>query len=227
MKILLAILSMLACSTLAYENTTLSISAAGCFSTGGNYKNTGSIVPVGGQTSRSGSFFHQSGFASGFILQPQTAFDGLPDELNPDNDLDGLDDGEEIAAGSNLWKSDTDSDGLSDFDEVRSHGTNPSQSDSDGDGLDDADELVAGTSPTDSASVLEVALSHGASANQLSWFGVSGRYYQLEYTDDLSAGWQPYGNISVGTGSSIIMLDVAAGSNRFCRIRVSDDPGNF
>lgn len=51
----------------------------------------------------------------GFLLQPETAHSGLADEWNPDNDLDGLNDGDEIVAGSGLYKSDTDDDGLGDY----------------------------------------------------------------------------------------------------------------
>ncbi|MDD4442095.1 MAG: hypothetical protein PHX41_09385 [Kiritimatiellae bacterium] len=43
--------------------------------------------------------------------------------------------------------SDHDGDGLSTYDEVMLHGTNPSLKDSDGDGLEDAAELAAGTAP--------------------------------------------------------------------------------
>lgn len=91
---------LLSFSALAYENTTLNITAAGSISTVGSYTNTGSIVPVGGQTSTVGSLYHQSGFASGFILQPSTALGVLPDELNPDNDSDGMDDSSELIAGT-------------------------------------------------------------------------------------------------------------------------------
>ena len=44
---------------------------------------------------------------------------------------------------------DTDGDGLSDWDEVFRHGTDPNQADTDGDGLSDASEILAGTNPLD------------------------------------------------------------------------------
>jgi hypothetical protein len=44
---------------------------------------------------------------------------------------------------------DTDTDGLSDFDEVVTHDTDPQNSDTDGDGISDGDEVAAGSDPLD------------------------------------------------------------------------------
>jgi hypothetical protein len=74
--------------------------------------------------------------------------DGLPNYLDPDSDNDGLNDGAEIAAGSNPLRADTDGDGLSDFDEVTVHHTNPTVVDTDGDGYTDLIEVAMGTNPT-------------------------------------------------------------------------------
>lgn len=225
MKYLFSILSLLACTALAYENTTLNTTAGGGTSSGGSYQNTGSIVPVGGQTSQVGTLSHQSGFASGFILQPGTAFGALPDELNPDNDSDGLADGAEILAGSNLWKSDTDGDGLSDPDEVLTHGTDPTLPDTDSDGMDDAQELIAGTSPTNQTSILEVdcaLLPDGR--RQLSWFGVTGRSYTFQYTDSLNANeWQSYPFELNGSDSILSLTDSESATNRFYQVKVRSD----
>ncbi|MCF7818883.1 MAG: hypothetical protein K9M54_13485 [Kiritimatiellales bacterium] len=137
-----------ATASCAYENTTLNLTSCGGRMTGVRYASVGALVPVGGSTTFSGALCNYSGLAAGFILKPGTAFSGLADEWNPDNDLDGLMDGEEIIAGSCLWNKDTDDGGLGDFDEVKVHGSNPSLADSDSDGMDDNLELVAGTSPT-------------------------------------------------------------------------------
>jgi uncharacterized membrane protein YjfL (UPF0719 family) len=64
-----------------------------------------------------------------------------------DMDGDGLLDGEEQRLGTRVDLADTDGDGLNDWDEVRTYGTNPLLKDSDGDGVDDADEIAAGTDP--------------------------------------------------------------------------------
>ena len=205
----------------AYTNATLNITACGGTMSDGGYTSIGSLVPVGGQTSQSGTLYNYSGFAAGFILQPQTAFSGLPDEWNPDNDRDGLQDGEEIMAGSSLYNSDTDGDGLSDPDEVKTYGTSPVMADSDADGMNDAHELIAGTSPTNRASVLSVTctlLSNGQ--KELSWFGVQGRNYTFQYSDSLKADWQSYPFEVPGSGDSISFLDSANRSNRFYRVKV-------
>ena len=204
-----------------YTNATLNISACGGTMSSSGYTSIGSIVPIGGQTSQSGSLFNYSGFAAGFILQPQTAFSGLADEWNPDNDRDGLLDGEEIVAGSSLYNSDTDNDGLSDFAEIKTYGTSPILADTDGDGFEDARELIAGTSPTNRASVLSITcalLSNGQ--KRLSWFGVQGRAYTFQYSDSLKTDWQSYPFEVPGSGASISFLDSANLSNRFYRVKV-------
>ena len=182
----------------SYTNATLNVTACGGTMSGGGYTSIGSIVPIGGQTSQSGSLFNYSGFAAGFILQPQTAFSGLADEWNPDNDRDGLLDSEEIMAGSNLYNSDTDNDGMN-----------------------DAQELIAGTSPTNRASVLSVVctlLPNGQ--KELSWFGVQGRAYTFQYSDSLKADWQSHPFEVPGSGATISFADSANLSNRFYRVKV-------
>jgi hypothetical protein len=206
----------------AYSNTTLNISACGGTLSGGGYTSIGSFCPLGGQGSQSASFYNHSGFASGFILQPGTAFSGLSDEWNPDNDLDSLPDGEEIMAGSSLYKSDTDGDGLSDPAEVKTHGTSPIRADSDSDGMDDSRELVAGTSATNRASVLSVActlLPNGQ--KKLSWFGVQGRAYTFQYCDSLHTdNWQSSPFEISGSGATVSFTDSQPASNRFYRVKV-------
>ncbi|MCK4342678.1 MAG: hypothetical protein KAY37_13250, partial [Phycisphaerae bacterium] len=61
-------------------------------------------------------------------------------------DGDGLSDGDEVEAGTDPLKADTDGDGLSDSEEA-DLGTDPLVSDTDGDGLSDGDEVEAGTDP--------------------------------------------------------------------------------
>ena len=64
-----------------------------------------------------------------------------------DEDLDGLTNAKERELGTNPQSDDSDSDGLSDYDEIHSYGTNPSLSDSDGDGLTDFTEVSTGYDP--------------------------------------------------------------------------------
>ncbi len=123
-----------------------------------------------------------------------------------------------------IFSDDADGDGLLNSNET-ALGTNPRSSDSDGDGMSDPQELIASTSPTNSASVLAVQLSTGSSANQVSWFGVSNRYYQLEYTDNLTNGWTPKDSVSSGANAKVVKLDITTSAKRFYRIRVSTSPG--
>ena len=200
------------------------MSAAGSISTGGVYRNAGAIVPLGGQVSQVGTLHNLSGFAAGFILQPQTAFSGgLPDEWNPDNDLDGLDDDEEVVAGSSLYNGDTDGDSLGDYAEVKIHGSSPVATDSDADGMSDPDELIAGTSLTDQSSVLSLAYSFMSDGRlEISWFGVAERVYTFEYTGSLGTDeWYAYPFEIGGTDSTIAFIDnPSAASNRFYRVHV-------
>ncbi len=74
---------------------------------------------------------------------------------------------------------------------------------------------------------LAVDLAFESFANELSFFGVSGRYYQIEYTDDLGGTWTPLGTVTPGSDEVISEYDFAAGEKRFYRIRVSDNPANL
>jgi outer membrane protein OmpA-like peptidoglycan-associated protein len=65
-----------------------------------------------------------------------------------DPDKDGLTNNQEKQLGTNKRNADTDTDGLSDGDEVNKYSTSPLESDSDGDGIKDGDEiLTAHTNP--------------------------------------------------------------------------------
>ncbi|MFL6211722.1 MAG: Ig-like domain-containing protein [Pyrinomonadaceae bacterium] len=95
--------------------------------------------------------------------------DGIPDDaeitlgLNPndaadaqlDLDHDGLTNLEEYQRGTNLRNADTDSDGLTDGEEVRCTRvfcTNPLLADTDGDGINDLTEIQTGSDPTNPSS---------------------------------------------------------------------------
>lgn len=64
-----------------------------------------------------------------------------------DTDGDGLFDDEENTHQTNRYQKDTDSDGLSDYQEIMIYQTNPLEKDSDGDGLDDMTELAWNLNP--------------------------------------------------------------------------------
>lgn len=71
--------------------------------------------------------------------------------LQPDTDLDGLTDGEEVAHGTDALDPDSDGDGLRDGEEVHVHGTDPLAVDTDGGGLDDHAEVLSGRDPLDAS----------------------------------------------------------------------------
>ncbi len=60
---------------------------------------------------------------------------------NPDSDLDGLTDAEEVTLGTDPNNPDTDGDGLKDGAEINKYNTNPKNPDTDGDGLKDGEEV--------------------------------------------------------------------------------------
>ncbi|MBI2442160.1 MAG: hypothetical protein HYV35_12415 [Lentisphaerae bacterium] len=68
-------------------------------------------------------------------------------QVYKDSENDGLDDEGEYEWGGNPYDDDGDSDGLTDYDEVVLHGTNPALADSDGDGISDSEELRVGMDP--------------------------------------------------------------------------------
>jgi hypothetical protein len=70
-------------------------------------------------------------------------------DYGTDSDGDGLTDYEEVNIyGTNIFSNDTDSDGLLDWDEVYIYETNPANADTDSDGLNDYEELFTyGTDP--------------------------------------------------------------------------------
>ena len=73
--------------------------------------------------------------------------DGINMDGERDEDQDGLSNLEEFALLSNAMITDTDYDGLSDFDEVKIYFTNPCEYDTDFDGVGDWTEVMRGTDP--------------------------------------------------------------------------------
>jgi Cysteine-rich secretory protein family/Bacterial TSP3 repeat len=64
-----------------------------------------------------------------------------------DSDADGILDKDEKALGTNPKNSDTDQDGVGDYQEINIYGTNPLNPDSDGDGMNDGNEIKKGRNP--------------------------------------------------------------------------------
>jgi hypothetical protein len=78
-------------------------------------------------------------FRSDGELESRTYHSAITLDFNGNNDGDALPDGTDP---------DDDNDGVSDFDELFIHFTNPYAKDTDGDGYTDGEEIAAGTDPT-------------------------------------------------------------------------------
>lgn len=68
-------------------------------------------------------------------------------KVNNDTDGDGLFNDQEIELGTNPSQSDTDFDGLTDFEEINNYKTNPIKQDTDADGYNDGNEVKNGYDP--------------------------------------------------------------------------------
>lgn len=80
-----------------------------------------------------------------------------PDPVNlQDTDRDGLTDDEERVAGTDPLSPDTDSDGLTDFDELRIYRTDPTMPDTDGDSYLDGQEVEGGYNPNGPGKLFEI-----------------------------------------------------------------------
>lgn len=107
--------------------------------------------------------------------------------LSDDPDGDKLTNAQEAAYGSHAHLYDTDADGLSDYDEVFAHGTDPASADSDSDMVPDLAELAASTDPIDRASYLRPRMERGPGGQPvLLWQGVAGRSYSVVRSLDLT-----------------------------------------
>lgn len=95
-----------------------------------------------------------------------------PLDAGLDKDADGLTNREEFQAGTDIFNSDSDSDGLADGEEVKTYFTNPIYHDSDGDSLRDGWEVRYGFDPLADAESLDDADGDGYS-NRVEFFAGS------------------------------------------------------
>ena len=140
--------------------------------------------------------------------------------INPDTDNDGLLDKLENQLGSNINKTDTDDDGLGDYQEYHIHKTKLTNPDTDGDGLDDGDEVANGFDP-----LVPDASSNGAlfinKAVGLEFFTLEADRYQLQYSYDLSI-WENEDSPFTGVrGYSKIYRDVDS-NTKYWRLKILD-----
>jgi len=113
------------------------------------------------------------------------------------------------------WGADDNFDGLPDDWQAAYWGGNAEgwpapSSDTDGDGANDLQEFLAGTDPSDPASVLKVQILADPYGIQIVWNTQPGLIYQIQSSSDASE-WAGYGTARFAAGSSdSVVLDGGA-----------------
>jgi hypothetical protein len=95
--------------------------------------------------------------------------------------------------------------------------------DPDHDGMVNSQEYVAGTDPTNAASLLELtSVTEAGNGTTVTWQSVTNRHYQVMSRTNLAAGtWQNVGGVFTPTGTNSSLLDATATNGlRFYRVQV-------
>lgn len=120
---------------------------------------------------------------------------------------------------------DTDEDGLPDSWETDNFGTTTNQAggDVDEDGSPNVDEFIANTQPTNDASFFRASVINPAGGAAIGFTGATGRFYSVDYLEDLHAQPQSWSNLftgMAGTNGLMTINDSAATNARVYRIGV-------
>lgn len=134
-----------------------------------------------------------------------------------DTDRDGLSDYDEINTHhTNPNQIDTDEDGLSDKDEIRTRHTDPTDPDTDGDGYKDGFEYKSGKNPLDPSDAPDAYLTI-APAVELRILTKLGVQYRVQSSTDLST-WTDTGTLTEGTGDELRILHAADAGAKYWRV---------
>lgn len=219
----LSCLAALACCILfpaAYAQTYHHISAvadgAGGMSTntvnisGVDYTNLSAVAQSGGVTiSTNGAWTNYAGFLQASDIKRSgldTDGDGVPDEIESDNDADGLADADEIT-------------GMG-FDPPTATGINVA--DTDGDGASDGAEALAGTNPTNATAFLRITSIRVTNSADIAvaWVARSNKSYNVWADTNLADGFTLSGTagtnvLAVGPASApwYVMTNVSVSTN--------------
>ena len=169
-----------------YTNMSDVLDGSGVTSSGGGYTNISASGQPGGISQsmagtlplNSGTIVNQAGFLNTFLLHPnQLSVHGIPVEIDPDNDGDGLSDIQEITGSAFTPATPTDP-------------NNPSTS---GNGVSDSQAAAAGVNPLDPNAAFKIISVTNASGQVfVTWraHGNSERKYVVNTTTN---ALQPYG----------------------------------
>lgn len=93
--------------------------------------------------------------------------------------------------------------------------------DPDGDSMNNYAEYIAGTAPTNAASVLKMlSVARTNNTATVRWLSVNGKRYQLSYrTNFASGGWTNLGSVVTASGTNALLNDTTA-TNTFRSYRV-------
>jgi hypothetical protein len=147
-----------------------------------------------------------------------------------DPDGDGLHNSWEKSYGSDPEDTDSDGDGLQDGFE-HTLGASPVLADSDGDLVIDSEEWRAGTDLRNGASFLGLAaLVSLGDGLHLQWASITGRQYQVEWSDDGLSGSPAFTNAtevvaaSTGTVTEVVLTNALEGADlRSFRVRLVEE----